>query len=365
MKTPSVGTAEQERKLVELSADILALTSEAAVLIRRGRIAYANPSAQAILGQDCTGKTVAAIFGADIAGAQAPSFIASATIGEKPFIVRVSRMNEGNVIFFTRPEPVPAILNDPFLCSMRSGLMNIGMSSERLREQAEAHGDNAALTALSSLMRSYFRLVRVTANASLVLAMSGDGFAFCPCRLNLSNFLITMTEAVEDLIPYPAVTVNHGEDICLAADPTLIRQLLLNLISNCLVHAEGCSRISISLTDAGENVILSVSDDGKGIEPEQLPTVFDRYRHSFEPSRMGAGPGLGLMVVRGIAEKHGGTLLLESRPGQGTTVRVSLGKHLSADAELRSPGMFSCLREVLVGLSDKLPAECYTEKYMD
>ena len=243
--------------------------------------------------------------------------------------------------------------------------MNIGMSSERLREQAEEHGDNAALTALSSLMRSYFRLVRVTANASLVLAMSGDGFAFCPCRLNLSNFLITMTEAVEDLIPYPAVTVNHGEDICLAADPTLIRQLLLNLISNCLVHAEGCSRISISLTDAGENVILSVSDDGKGIDPEQLPTVFDRYRHSFEPSRMGAGPGLGLMVVRGIAEKHGGTLLLESRPGQGTTVRISLGKHLSADAELRSPGMSSCLREVLVGLSDKLPAEYYTEKYMD
>ena len=79
-----------------------------------------------------------------------------------------------------------------------------------------------------------------------------------------------------------------------------------------------------------------------------------------------SGAGLGLTVVRSAACLHGGTLLLESRQGKGTTVRVSLSRHISSSV-LKSPGedLEPGIKTVLTGLADCLPDECYTERYMD
>ena len=80
-----------------------------------------------------------------------------------------------------------------------------------------------------------------------------------------------------------------------------------------------------------------------------------------------SGAGLGLTVARSAAHLHGGTLLLESRQGKGTTVRVSLSRH-SEVLGLRSPGESmeeGNMKAVLIGLADCLPDECYTERYMD
>ena len=79
-----------------------------------------------------------------------------------------------------------------------------------------------------------------------------------------------------------------------------------------------------------------------------------------------SGAGLGLTVARSAAHLHGGTLLLESRQDKGTTVRVSLSRHLSCSA-LKSPGadQEAEVKTVLCGLADCLPDSCYTERYMD
>ena len=78
------------------------------------------------------------------------------------------------------------------------------------------------------------------------------------------------------------------------------------------------------------------------------------------------GPGLGLTVVRGIAEYHGGTVLLESREGSGTTVRASVSKRMSSQylREPRTPYSDS-VKSILIGLADCLPEACFSDKYMD
>lgn len=352
--------------MTQISSDILALTREAAVLVQRGKIVFANTAALESLGMDCVGKNLPALFGPDVAGTQAPSFIADVPVNGKHCVVRVSRLESQQVIFFSPVDQNPAVLNDPILCSLRSSLMAIGMAADRVRERAEENGDAQALVSLSALTRNYYRMIRMISNASLVLGISANDLPFSPRPLNLSSLCSDLVEAISYFCLKPELRLESGGNILLNADPNYIRQLLMNLLSNCLVHAEGCTRVSINLIETGDSVILSVSDDGGGIPPERLHTVFDRYRHGFDLSRMNDGAGLGLTVARRIAELHGGTLLLESRLNRGTTVRVSLNKRAAAVRLCApGPGAQCSAKDVLLWLSDYLPAELYTEKYMD
>ncbi len=356
------GGGETEANMPQISLDILALTSEAAMLVQRGKVVFANSAACGLLGDKCIGKTVRDIFGADISGTQASSFLADTSIAGKRCIVRVSKLEQEQVIFFSCADSSPVILNDPFLCTIRNSLMTIGMSADRIREKAEAVGDDCVLSNIADLTRSYYRIIRMIANASLVLNMAQGNMPFGPCVINISALCQSVVDSVCHFSSLPAFSLNLGSDIAINADPSLIKQLLLNLISNCLSHAEGCTKISISLIDTSDSVILSVSDNGHGIPREQLHTVFDRYRHGFDIVGMGVGAGLGLTVVRCIAQLHGGAVMLESREEQGTTVRVTLSK-VSDAAILHSPQEAGpdSRHSVLIGLSDCLPPECYTQ----
>ena len=109
--------------------------------------------------------------------------------------------------------------------------------------------------------------------------------------------------------------------------------------------------------------MLSVSDDGCGIPAGQLHETFERYRHSFDARQMGRGAGLGLSVVRGVAQLHGGTLLLESREGQGARVSVSLPEN--PNLTLRDGDPPPGPRRILTELCDVLPGSVYLPRYLD
>jgi signal transduction histidine kinase len=108
-------------------------------------------------------------------------------------------------------------------------------------------------------------------------------------------------------------------------DPIRIREVLANLVDNALryVPEGGTVRITARRSSVGDRLELAVADDGPGIPPELLPTIFDRFAKSAE-SR---GSGLGLAIARAIVEAHGGTIAAESPATGGTTIRISLPTH--------------------------------------
>lgn len=105
------------------------------------------------------------------------------------------------------------------------------------------------------------------------------------------------------------------------ADPTRIREVLANLISNALRYTPEKGEIAVMLKPGGENrAVVAVQDSGRGIPPEDLPRIFDRFYKSSD-SR---GSGLGLAISRSLVAAHHGEISARSEPGQGTTIEFTL-----------------------------------------
>jgi signal transduction histidine kinase/HPt (histidine-containing phosphotransfer) domain-containing protein len=111
------------------------------------------------------------------------------------------------------------------------------------------------------------------------------------------------------------------------ADAERLKQVLDNLLSNAIKYTPEMGQITLKLRVEGEQCVLSVSDSGKGIRPEQLPALFTKYhRIPGEATRGISGTGLGLIIVKEIIEAHGGSVHVESEgvPGKGTTFTVRI-----------------------------------------
>ena len=107
-------------------------------------------------------------------------------------------------------------------------------------------------------------------------------------------------------------------------DPNLFRQALLNLLVNAQQVLRPGGEITVRTSANGQDVRLSVSDDGPGIPPEHRDRIFDLY-FSTRPG----GTGLGLPMVRKIVEEHRGSVEVRSEPGKGSTFTICLKKSAS------------------------------------
>ncbi len=106
----------------------------------------------------------------------------------------------------------------------------------------------------------------------------------------------------------------------LKLDPGRIRQVLSNLLANALHYSSAGGTVSVTCELSGENILLSVEDDGPGIPTEDLPHVFERFYKSADSG----GMGLGLAIAKHLVDAHGGSIVAESAPGKGTTIRIVL-----------------------------------------
>ena len=121
-----------------------------------------------------------------------------------------------------------------------------------------------------------------------------------------------------------------GEAVPIHADRNRIRQLLLNLVTNAVKYTPDGGEVSLGLAAQEDSVTITVGDTGIGIAAGDLPHIFDRFWRA-DPARSRAGEspgtGLGLAITKWVAEAHGGTITVQSRPGRGTQFTVTLPRH--------------------------------------
>jgi CheY-like chemotaxis protein len=131
-----------------------------------------------------------------------------------------------------------------------------------------------------------------------------------------------------------------------------VRQIILNLVSNAIKYTER-GAITVRAHPQNSEVVVSIRDTGIGINPQDLPTVFEPFRQVGRPvGRRTTGTGLGLAITRRFVEMHGGRIWVESEPGQGSTFFFTLpamaSSRTGANQEDTVPEVSPSSRTVLV-----------------
>ena len=142
---------------------------------------------------------------------------------------------------------------------------------------------------------------------------------------DLSQLARTVCDAQTQLAPRGiALTCRAPEPVPLPLDVTLMTRLLNNLIANAFRYGKDGGHTDVSVTREGHTAVLTVTDDGIGIAPDQQERIWQRF-YQVDPARSGSeGTGLGLFMVRQIARLHGGEASVSSALGQGSTFTVRL-----------------------------------------
>jgi signal transduction histidine kinase len=191
---------------------------------------------------------------------------------------------------------------------------------ENLPQDAEA--ERAGLSA--SLNRNVERM-EVLVEDLLFLAKGENQYA--SESINLAEIIGEICLDLQTLAKVNEVSFNFQttENIAFKGNSVLIDRLFRNLIVNAIQYSNKGGTVSISIDRSLYEGKVSIADNGVGIHPDELPFIFDRfYRCDQSRSRAKGGSGLGLSIVKHIANLYKATVVVQSQPGEGSTFIVSL-----------------------------------------
>ena len=201
-------------------------------------------------------------------------------------------------------------------------------------EHAIIETDNeTAATALEKVSAEAEKLlVMLTTALQISRAEAGigkDQFA----DTNIAELLADLVEIYGPLAEDEGFEIksNAAENLSAPLHRMLINQALGNLIENALKYADGASIIELSTERAGDNIILSVADNGPGIAEERREEAISRFGR-LDPARQIAGSGLGLSLVQAVAKLHGGTIhLKDNKPGLRVEISFEIQTNIVAN----------------------------------
>jgi signal transduction histidine kinase len=162
-----------------------------------------------------------------------------------------------------------------------------------------------------------------------VTRISSGQLSITPTRFDLSELIRELADRLSDALRLGGCTLNVEVPASLPGrwDRLRLEQAVGNLVTNAIKYAPR-TEISLQVSATGKGVLIAVKDRGIGIGTEDTERVFERFERVLSAQNV-SGLGLGLYIVRQIAEAHGGTIRVESTLGQGSTFLLELPLHVS------------------------------------
>lgn len=254
---------------------------------------------------------------------------------------------------------------------LRPELANTRLALDQLARSCDL--ENADIRACFSVLnRSYYKQLRTCENIALASNIAQHTVVYKPRPTDLPLLIRKLTAAVSQTAVRNGVDIRcacTGEIQPILADPELLEHMLLNLFSNSLRHTKPGDTIELHLTAKGSRLLLTLEDTGSGISPELLGTLFT---HTAEDGSVspGSSGGLGLFIVWGGAEMHGGSVTITNRRRGGASVRIWLPRS-GTIGQLHAPSIhaYASARAqggaLLTALADALPPEAFALRTKD
>jgi two-component system, OmpR family, phosphate regulon sensor histidine kinase PhoR len=200
-------------------------------------------------------------------------------------------------------------------------LKDVGVDSEEDRERF-----------LTIISKHVNRLEAIIDDLLKLSRIERDGESEDGIRIDKENIYNILETAVQVCLPNAEAKNIKMDFICdrmLSAkvNASLLEQAVVNLLDNAVKYSDSGTKVSVKASMNDKTMSIEVSDQGRGIEKEHLPRLFERfYRVDKARSRQQGGTGLGLAIVKHITQAHGGSVSVESTPGKGSvfTIRIPI-----------------------------------------
>lgn len=189
--------------------------------------------------------------------------------------------------------------------------------SEYALENTQPQGETRA--ALESIHTQAARMAALLSQL-LMLARADKGRQVVqrePVDLSELVEMVAETEAEQAEARNITVQTELEPGVMVQGDETLLMRLLINLTENAIRYGRPGGQVKLTLRRQDGEAVGTVEDDGIGIAPEDLDKIWQRFWQA-DPARSGGGAGLGLSMVRWIAQAHGGRVTVQSEPGKGS-----------------------------------------------
>jgi signal transduction histidine kinase len=197
-----------------------------------------------------------------------------------------------------------------------------------LEEGAYGRLEPAQLDAVRRVSANSTRLLSLIDDLLTLSRVQEDGLGFADRLVDLRKIVATGAGVVAPTVERKQLAMSvdlPDEPIPFLGDRDMLERVVINLVGNAAKFTPDGGRVDVALLSGPEAAVLAVTDTGIGIPPEEQEGLFTRFfRSSLAQQQAIPGSGLGLSIANPIVEKHGGSMSVQSAPGEGTTFRVRL-----------------------------------------
>jgi signal transduction histidine kinase len=315
------------------------------------------------------------VFPAVILDMESDSFIGELDIAGKRSAFSAARFEECRIFSLLSSaestEKIDVSAFSALSLELKNYLAVLRLSANTVLPYVENTGDEQLIRYAAMINRSYFNILRLTSNIEILGVGLNSGSPLRRRRFDLTDAVRELVDACSHLAGNDKLTLNFNsaeKSIPVSADKDKIEQMLLNMISNSLINLQDGGTITVSIELTKESAIIAVRDSGNGISDDVKANAWNKYETTRTLTDTKGGAGFGMAVISQIARLHGGSVFLESRKGEGTTVAASIpldndgGLHVSDKVDVyQSRG----ISPFLIGLSTVLEYDKFKQKYMD
>lgn len=343
---------------------------EPVLLVEGSLVHYCNPSAQRLFPGLKVGEQVPEGL-SDLLEQNVPPFASGGVrISGKAYLVSLEAIAEKLLVVLRsdgRDEALPGL--ERLAVSLRKETTGLAAALQRM-DPRDTTEEAKLKKYLSAANQGVYRLLRLADH--LEFLDQEDSALYQPVPLDLVDFCGGLARKLESLCTAAGYQFSYETEcasLLTVGDEALLRRLILSLISNAMKAVGTEGKLGLRLSLSGVRAVFTVWDNGPGLPEGELYHLFEMQSTQTTGTNPAEGLGIGLETARRVAGLHGGTIMVEDRPGEGLRVMASIPVKPSESAPLYPHaqdrlynGGFSPL---MVELSDVLPVRLFSPEELE